>query len=196
MSMDPASTALSQAAAWQTGTALVQAVCSVSLLGWYVLAAHLDRRRLRREKADDFDSLVRLCRDLGAEAQDKTAAHRRDAAAAPTGAVGVVEAQRRLALWRSDMQVIYVCLNEVPHYEVRNPAFSTALTRLWLAVDARSLQDIAEPQTLVGFLDAQFDRICREVDAMALLLEPSGAARAAGLRRTGGRRGNTYPPAA
>src|SRR5271154_4840690 len=113
---------------------------SITLLGWFVLAAHLDRVRIRRDKSADFDALVRLCRDLGAEAEEKSRAHlpaiTTGLNSPPPSAAGVAG---RVAAWRSEMTVIYVCLNEVPHYEVRNPAFSTALTRLWLAVDARNV---------------------------------------------------------
>jgi hypothetical protein len=178
-------------AIWQTGTAIVQAVCSIGLLGWYVLAAHLERRRVRRERSDDFDSLVKLCRDLGVEAKDKTFAHLSAASSAPAE-----DPLQRLASWRSDMAIIYVCLNEVPHYEVRNPAFSTALTRLWLEVDARTVdaERFADTQQLVRFLGLKFDRICVEVDAMASLLASSPAERATGRRPDGRahRRGYAY----
>jgi hypothetical protein len=188
-------TAASSAAAWQTGTAVVQAVCSIILLGWYVLAAHLERRRIRREKADDFDALVRLCRDLGLEAKVKTEAHLRAIAGAPLACGDLCH---RLTAWRADMTIIYVCLNEVPHYEVRNPAFSTALTRLWLEVDCRGL--VVEPDVkardVAGLLQQKLDRICREVDAMAALLVRSPTAYDRERRLTSGakRRGYTYEP--
>jgi hypothetical protein len=162
-----------QAATWQTAPAIVQAVCSVGLLAWYALAAHLERSRTRREKADEFDSLVRLCRDLGVDAKDKTKAHMR-ALSMPMEAHPVtIEPSKRLELWRADMTIIYVCLNEVPHYEVRNPAFSIALTRLWLEVDARNVSagDATTAQQLLALLSQKIDRICLEIDAMASLLE-------------------------
>ncbi|WP_158915897.1 hypothetical protein [Caulobacter sp. S45] len=187
-----------QAAFLQTTTAVVQAVVSVSLLAWYVLAAHLDRDRIRRERSEDFDSLVRLCRDLGIDAKDKTNAHRCAASmivSAPSDLDAAVRA--RLAAWKTDMTVIYVCLNEVPHYEVRNPAFSTALTRLWMEVDARTVDPkrFDRPEQLELFLDQKLARICREVDAMADLLKgrPLGA-RDAPRRLVGAakRRGKIY----
>jgi len=178
-------------AIWQTGTAIVQAVCSIGLLGWYVLAAHMERRRVRRERSDDFDSLVRLCRDLGVEAKEKTFDH----LSAASNALAE-DPRQRLASWRSDMAIIYVCLNEVPHYEVRNPAFSTALTRLWLEVDARDVdaERFTDAEPLVRFLGLKFDRICVEVDAMASLLAGSPAERAKGRRLDGraNRRGYAY----
>jgi hypothetical protein len=182
---------IDNSAPWQTGTAIVQAVCSIGLLGWYVLAAHLERRRVRLERSDDFDSLVKLCRDLGVEAKDKTFAHLSAASIAPAE-----DPLQRLASWRSDMTIIYVCLNEVPHYEVRNPAFSTALTRLWLEVDARGVEAerFADAEQLVRFLGLKFDRICVEVDAMARLLTGSPAERAIGRGLDGRahRRGYAY----
>jgi hypothetical protein len=195
--IDSNATSLSQSAVWQTGTAVVQAACSIGLFGWYVLAAHMERARLRREKSDDFDSLVKLCRDLGIEAKDKTFAHLSAAANAMTE-VSHSKADRlaRLALWRSDMAIIYVCLNEVPHYEVRNPAFSTALTRLWLEVDARGVEaeQFVDSQQLVSFLGLKFDRIGVEVEAMARLLVQKPAERSTGRRMVGKahRRGYSY----
>ena len=64
-----------------------------------------------------------------------------------------IDLPTRLDQWRSDMAIIYVCLNEVPHYEVRNPAFSIALTRLWLEVDARnvSTRDAKHPSSSSRF---------------------------------------------
>jgi len=185
-------------AMWQTGTAVVQAVCSIVLLAWYVLAAHLERQRVRREKVDEFASLVRLCRDLGIEAKDKTNTHLRAASAALAGASSTPPDPRlQLASWRADMTIIYVCLNEVPHYEVRSPAFSTALTRLWLEVDARTVEPehIDDLNQWVAFLDHKFQRICLEVDAMAGLLVTNGTLSSQGwLGRSGGvqRRGYKY----
>jgi len=159
-------------AAWQTGTAVVQAVCSITLLAWYVLAAHMERRRVAREKIDDFDALVRLCHDLGLEAKAKTQTHIDELKAGVGGAVACSDIPHRLAAWRADMTIVYVCLNEVPHYEVRNPAFSTALTRLWLEVDGRSLVPgpLHDHDQIVQLLEDKLSRICREVDAMATLL--------------------------
>jgi hypothetical protein len=59
------------------------------------------------------------------------------------------------------MTVVHVCLNEVPHHEVRNPAFSTALARLWLAVDPRSASAtrFTERQDLLNFLRRKVDQI-------------------------------------
>jgi len=185
----------SQAAIWQTGTAIVQAVCSIGLLAWYALAAHLERARKRREKVEEFDSLVRLCRDLGVDAKDKTKAHVR-ALSTPMEAEAVtIDLSTRLDRWRSDMAIIYVCLNEVPHYEVRNPAFSIALTRLWLEVDARnvSTRDAETPEQLLAFLRQKIDRICLEVDAMASLLEAPDQTRIRGrLSAEAKRRGYRY----
>ncbi len=94
------------------------------------------------------------------------------------------------------MAIIYVCLNEVPHDEVCNPAFSTALTRLWLEVDARGVdaERFADAQQLVRFLNVKFDRICVEVDAMASLLAVSPGERATGRRldERAHRRGYAY----
>jgi hypothetical protein len=115
---------------------IIQAVVSTALLGWYVLAAHLDRQRVRREREQDFDSLVTLCRDLGIEAKLKTRIQLQELASVETGCTDDgLSATDRFWKWRADMVVLYVCLNEVPHYEVRNPEFSIALTRLWLEVD-------------------------------------------------------------
>jgi hypothetical protein len=63
--MPDAEISAGHAAFLQIATAVVQAVVSVSLLAWYVFTAHLERVRVRRERSEDFDSLVRLCRDLG-----------------------------------------------------------------------------------------------------------------------------------
>jgi hypothetical protein len=188
-----------QIAAWQTGTAIVQAVVSVSLLGWYVLAARLDRARMQREKTEDFDSLVRLCRDLGAEAEGKTRAHCTVLAdAVGQGVVDVIAVRKILTDWQADMTVVYVCLNEVPHYEVRNPGFSTALTRLWLAVDSRAVavDHFADPQNLQAFLNGKFEQICTEVDAMASLLNVDSERdrRPSPLVAATGRRGYAYGP--
>ena len=78
------------------------------------------------------------------------------------------------ASWKTDMLVIYVCLNEVPHYEVRSPAFSTALARLWLEVGARNLDHdvFAGAAGLVDLLSGKCQRISLEVEAMATLLGP------------------------
>jgi hypothetical protein len=198
--MQPALPDLTQAAIWQTGTAIVQAVVSIALLGWYVLAAHADRARVRREKLEDFASLVRLCRDLGSEAGEKTRSHRANLSKAledmPTD---VVDLTKRLKAWQRDMMVAYVCLNEVPHYEVRNPEFSTALTRLWLAVDSRSTpaDRLSDAASLAGFLQERLDQICIEVDSMASLLNKgsrtmSGSASVLGPRN--GRPGYRYDP--
>ncbi|THD60570.1 hypothetical protein [Phenylobacterium sp.] len=185
---------MDQAARLQTATAVVQAVCSIILLGWYVLAAHLERRRVRLEKADDFNALVRLCRDLGLEAKARTEAHLDD-----LKALGACEDLANLvAGWRSDMTIVYVCLNEVPHYEVRNPAFSTALTRLWLEVDCRTIaQDACDQESVADMMRRKLDRICREVDAMAALLSGPAAPCAHQRRLASGsqRRGYDYEPA-
>ena len=155
-----------QSVVWQTATAVVQAVCSITLLAWYVLAAHLARRQARRERIEAFDSLVRLCRDLGLEAKTKTGQHL-VAVRAPSG-----DLQHRMTAWKADMAVIYVCLDVVPHYEVRSPAFSQALTRLWCEVDVKTIDPGAfgETSELVAFLTRKLERICVEVDAMAALL--------------------------
>ncbi len=155
-----------QSVVWQTATAVVQAVCSITLLAWYVLAAHLARRQARRERTEAFDSLVRLCRDLGREAKIKTSQHR-DAARTLDS-----EPRQRLAAWKADMAILYVCLDVVPHYEVRNPAFSQALTRLWCEIDVKAIDPGAFGDTaaLVAFLTRKLERICVEVDAMAALL--------------------------
>lgn len=180
------------AAFLQTATAVVQAIVSVGLLTWYVLAAHLDRTRIRRERSEDFNSLVMLCRDLGVEAREKTAEHRRSASAissVPSERSAALEAG--LAMWRRDMTVIYVCLNEAPHYEVRNPAFSIALTRLWMEVDARTIEpkSIEAPEQLILFLDHKLACICREIDAMAGLLDGSRMAQGPQWRLVGARKG-------
>ena len=169
-----------QSLVWQTATAVVQAVCSVTLLAWYVLAAHLARRQARRERQEGFASLVRLCRDLGDGARARTSAHLEEARCAADGG-----AQEHFMAWKTDMKVIYVCLDVVPHYEVRNPAFSQALTRLWCEVD---LKDV-EPATfrdmpqLISFLTAKLERVCFEVDAMNALLDSQreGGRRAVGV---------------
>ena len=152
---------------WQTATAVVQAVSSIILLAWYVLAAHLARRQVRRERTEAFDSLVTLCRDLGADARIRTSTHLDAAARAPDG-----DPQQHFAAWRAEMRIIYVCLDVVPHYEVRNPAFSQALTRLWCEVDLATLEpdSFEEMPQFVAFLTAKFERIRIEVDAMNALL--------------------------
>jgi hypothetical protein len=188
-----------QAAVWQTGTAVVQAVVSITLLGWYVLAAHMDRARMRREKLEDFDSLVRLCRDLGAEAGEKTQSHGAMLSKALADSSSDVDVARSLAAWQRDMTVAYVCLNEVPHYEVRNPAFSTALTRLWLAVDSRTApaDRLSDARALAAFFQDKFDQICLEVDAMANLLSEDAKRRRGKLNPLGprsDRRGYAYDP--
>ena len=127
-----------QSVMWQTATAVVQAVCSVTLLAWYVLAAHLARRQARRERGETFNSLVRLCRDLGADAKARTNAHLDGAAHAPDD-----DPQARFTAWKTDMRIIHVCLDVVPHYEVRDPAFSQALTRLWCEVDLKGVEPAA-----------------------------------------------------
>jgi hypothetical protein len=185
------------AAFLQTATAAVQAVVSVSLLAWYVLTAHLERVRARRERAEDFDSLVMLCRELGIEAKNKTEAHRHRASSIPEETSDPAEAtQARLASWKADMTVVYVCLNEVPHYEVRNPAFSTALTRLWMEVDARAVDPRGYDRVdqLVSFLDEKHCRICREIDAMTSLLTAPKTAQELQRRLVGAakRRGKIY----
>ena len=167
--MDFGGLTVAQSMAWQTATAAIQAITSVGLLGWYLWAAHLERVRARREKAEAFESLVWLCYDLGHEARAKTDAHL--AAARGALAQGDGGAPALFAAWKEDMVVIYVCLDEVPHYEVRSPAFSTALTRLWLEVDAKDI-DYSEAGELVPFLARKHERICREVDSMAQLLGP------------------------
>jgi hypothetical protein len=196
--MEPDFLNSAQAAIWQTGTAMVQAVVSVALLGWYVLAAHLDRARIRREKFEDFDALVRLCRDLGSEAGEKTRSHRANLSKTPPDvSTELVYVTKKLEAWQRDMMVAYVCLNEVPHYEVRNPEFSTALTRLWLAVDSRSepanqLNDVA---SLSVFLQERLNQICIEVDSMAGLLNKTSktmAGSASVLGPRGGRSGYRY----
>ena len=184
------------AAAWQTGTAVVQAVCSVTLLAWYVLAAHMDRQRVAREKIDDFNALVRLCHDLGMEAKTKTQKHIEELKTGMGAAAGS-DTGDRLGAWRADMTIIYVCLNEVPHYEVRNPAFSTALTRLWLEVDSRSIAhgQIQNDQQVVGLLEDKLVRICWEVDAMAeLLVSKSSTYISQGAASGTKRRGYEYDP--
>jgi hypothetical protein len=177
---------IEQAAFWQTGTAVVQAVCSITLLGWYVLAAHLDRRRGRRERAQDFDSLVRLCRDLGVEAREATERHL-VMVQAPCDIEAGESPASRLVSWREELAVIYVCLNEVPHYEVRNPAFSTALTRLWLEVDARTVgaPGVETEASLIALLEHKRVRIDAEIEAMASLLD--------GLEPTRKRLGRAHP---
>ena len=187
---------LAQAAIWQTRTSVVQAVISVALLGWCMLAAHLDRRRLRREKDEDFASLVRLCRAPGREAEDKTKQHLQAAMRMPEGpSKGLADTAERLRIWQMDRAVVYVCLNEVPHYEVRNPAFSTALTRLWLEVDGRAVNqvDTKDRAELVALLEWKLARISREVQAMATLLAPNKrSAGEGGQLKRGGRRGYSY----
>jgi hypothetical protein len=98
------------------------------------------------------------------------------------------------------MTVIYVCLNEAPHYEVRNPAIGAALTQLWMEVDARTIDPKAfeDAQQLVTFLNQKLDQICLEVDAMAELSR--GHTRAPELSRrqlagTARRRGKIYTEA-
>jgi len=161
-----------QAVLWQTATAVVQAVMSITLLGWYVLAAHLNRSRTRSERSANFDSLVMLCRDLEVEAKEKTLAYLRSAGEMQSQC-NVVKSKELLEKWRADMTIIYVCLNEVPHYEVRNPTFSIALTRLWRECDPRrvDLTPIERPRQISQLLNHKFDRICLEVDAMERLLE-------------------------
>lgn len=189
-----------QAAFWQTATAVVQAVVSVALLGWYVLAAHLDRVRTRREQAEDFSSLVTLCRDLGIEAKSQIEAHLRAATDTKADSTAVTIALReRFISWKTEMTVIYVCLNEVPHYEVRNPTFSTALTRLWMAVDVRAVDanKFAGAEQFITCLNQKLDRICVEVDAMAELLRRYAIAPRHSLSPRGraGRRGKSYTEA-
>jgi hypothetical protein len=185
------------AAFLQTATAIVQAIVSVSLLAWYVLTAHVERVRARRERSEDFESLVLLCRELGIEAKNKTEAHRRRASSIAEGTSDPAEAtQAALASWKADMTVVYVCLNEVPHYEVRNPAFSTALTRLWMEVDARNVdpKGYERGDQLASFLDEKHERVCREIDAMAALLTVPKTAPELQSRLVGAakRRGNMY----
>jgi hypothetical protein len=178
--MPGAEISVGHAALLQTLTAVVQAIVSISLLAWYVLTAHLERIRISRERLEDFTSLVMLCRDLGIEAKNKTEAHHREISAISDTSVDDKEiARSRLTLWKADMTVIYVCLNEVPHYEVRNPAFSTALTRLWMEVDARSVrpEQIEQSAKVASFLELKRARICAEVDAMADLLDDSAPVR-------------------
>ena len=163
---------LAQSMAWQTATAAIQAICSVGVLAWYVWGAHVERGRQRAERAEAFSSLVQLCHDLGLEAKTKTEAYLQIARAIGPGADVSGEMANVFASWKTDMIVIYVCLNEVPHYEVRSPAFSTALTRLWLEVDARDIANdgLSSADELVSFLSAKHERICLEVDGMARLL--------------------------
>ncbi len=158
-----------QSVVWQTATAVVQAVCSVTLLAWYVLAAHLARCQARRERQEGFASLVRLCRDLGNDAKARTSEHLETAKRATDGDAG-----ERFTAWKADMKVIYVCLDVVPHYEVRNPAFSQALTRLWCEVDLQEVKPerLNDRPQLIAFLAAKLARICVEVDAMNTLLDP------------------------
>jgi hypothetical protein len=158
-----------QSLVWQTTTAVVQAVCSVTLLAWYVLAAHLARRQVRRERQEGFASLVRLCRDLGDGAIARTSAHLEGARHAMDG-----DASEHFVAWKADMKVIYVCLDVVPHYEVRNPAFSQALTRLWCEVDLKDVEPASfnDIPRLILFLNAKLERVCVEVDAMNALLDP------------------------
>jgi len=176
-----------QSLVWQTATAMVQAVCSVTLLAWYVLAAHLARRQTRRERQEGFASLVRLCRDLGDGAKARTSAHLDDARCAKDG-----DAKARFLAWKADMRVIYVCLDVVPHYEVRNPAFSQALTRLWCEVDLKDEEpgSFSDMSRLVGFLTAKLGRICFEVDAMDALLSPPREKRRRAARFQPFRRGS------
>jgi putative hemolysin len=193
--IDHTATDLANAAIWQTGIAVIQAVSSVGLLAWYVGAARAARQRAREERAGDFNSLVCLCRDLGVEAKNKTELHRQAAEACDLGAGDI---QERIGAWRSDMTVIYVCLNEVPHYEVRSPTFSIALTRLWLEVDSRTVkvEDIQSSSQLEAFLAEKLGRICREVDAMAALIETASTFEndPGRLSRKVERRGKTYAP--
>jgi hypothetical protein len=185
------------AAFLQTATAIVQAIVSVSLLAWYVLMAHLERVRATRERSEDFESLVMLCRELGIEAKNKTEAHRRRVLSIAEGTSDPTEAtQATLASWKADMTVVYVCLNEVPHYEVRNPAFSTALTRLWMEVDARAVdpKGYERADQLASFLHEKHERVCREIDAMTALLTAPKAAQEVQKRLVGAvkRRGKIY----
>ena len=74
-----------------------------------------------------------------------------------------------MAAWKADMGVIYVCLNEVPHFEVRSPCFSIALTRLWLEVDARSVagSEFGSIEDFKKFLEKKHGSVGREIAAMA-----------------------------
>ena len=187
------------AAFLQIATAIVQAVVSVGLLTWYVLAAHLERVRKTRERADEFASLVTLCRGLGLEAQARIA-NCREAAAAAADAIDPDQLLKtRVASWKADMEVIYVCLNEVPHYEVRSPAFSIALTRLWLEVDARTLElsEFASPGDFDAYLEKKYACIEWEIATMAELLAEDRASGASVQRPLGGavkHAKNAYPP--
>jgi hypothetical protein len=159
----------SHAAFLQTATAVVQAIVATGLLIWYVLASHIDRLRKVQERAEEFESLVRLCQGLGLEAQARIATCRQAVSDQQPGDDVVQQLTTAVAAWKADMEVIYVCLNEVPHFEVRSPCFSIALTRLWLEVDARSVvgSEFGSIADFKKFLERKHGSIGREIGAMA-----------------------------
>lgn len=187
------------AAFLQIATAVVQAMVSIGLLTWYVLAAHAERVRKTRERAEEFESLVMLCRGLGLEAQARILTCQEvPPIAASASANPDQQLKTRIARWKTDMEVIYVCLNEVPHYEVRSPAFSIALTRLWLEVDARALEvsEFNSSHDFDAYLEGKYSCIGWEIDAMAQLLNEDGVSGAAVQRTLADpvrRAENTFP---